>query len=375
MMVKEILRVTAIIGIVCLLLILEPFQKLQAQELVRVQAEGKWTCWNDGTVDPCHRLLKGIVMLSEQDGWSIGEQGKAMHWDGARWRQVATGITHDLIASSFVTTADGWAVGAKGTILHWDGTIWQTIASPTNVALHGIHMISSSDGWVVGDSGVILHWDGSIWSSVPSPTTANLRAIDMVAANDGWAVGFGGTVLRYDGSIWSQITGNSGVLLPYLFDITMISASDGWIVGDAGDGLLVRWDGSQWKRYEDYRSEVPVSIAMVSSTRGWLATREGEILHWDGTSWQTMVSPVVRLFAKSSYKVEVTETGSLWVVGVSDLVWRYRSGDWTTLNKPPFSFPLADVSIVSAHEAWAVGIKGGIPHFYKGTWQAIPTPL
>jgi hypothetical protein len=51
---------------------------------------GDWTCWDDGTIDPCHNSLNSIYLDTVTNGWSVGENGTIMHWDGYQWSKTTS---------------------------------------------------------------------------------------------------------------------------------------------------------------------------------------------------------------------------------------------------------------------------------------------
>ena len=84
---------------------------------------GNWTCWDDGTIDPCHNFsLNSVSMTSKQNGWAVGQNGSILHWDGNHWSITQSPTTLNLNAVQFLSANDGWAAGDDGTILHWDSS-------------------------------------------------------------------------------------------------------------------------------------------------------------------------------------------------------------------------------------------------------------
>jgi len=162
--------------------------------------------WSWDYQDSYGSLLTNVQMTSAQEGWAFGVYD-ILHYNGTRWvisqslGELNESTSALLNRLSMVSASDGWAVGAQGVILHYDGARWNQVASPTNVSLNDVEMLSANDGWVVG--GTILHYNGSTWTVHSSPTNKGLTAIRMVSPTEGWAVGEAGTIMHYQNGTWS----------------------------------------------------------------------------------------------------------------------------------------------------------------------------
>jgi len=188
---------------------------------------------------PTDYYLSPVFMVSSDDGWTVGDWGMIIHWNGTSWSSVTSPTSRVLYSVSMVDANDGWAVGAGGTIIRWNGTSWSNWTNPTGYGLSSVFMVSSDDGWAVGAGGTIVHWDGTDWSTVTSPTIASLHSVFMVDASDGWAVGT--EIIRWNGTSWSNWTNPTGYGLSSVF---MVSSDDGWTVGYCG--TIVHWNGTEW---------------------------------------------------------------------------------------------------------------------------------
>jgi hypothetical protein len=170
------------------------------------------TEWTATTVESNNQFLFGASADAANDAWAVGFNGSdsittsAMHWDGAKWKLVATPNvgegTNKLNAVLALAPNDVWAVGfstpvappkkaATQTLIeHFDGTSWAVVPSPNvgpNSAnqsnrLLGLTGNSANDIWAFGSyfaadgtghqMTLLLHWDGTSWTvaSSPSPT-------------------------------------------------------------------------------------------------------------------------------------------------------------------------------------------------------------
>lgn len=176
--------------------------------------------------------LNAVSMLSDTDGWAVGEKAPGyplvLRWNGNIWTEVPVPSIPmaRLHSVSLISPTLGWAVGSKfifpwdgydPLILYWDGTQWERVSAPVaGVVLESVEMVSAKEAWAVGYRGiysdaVILHWACNNWTVVPSPTDHRLTSIAMNSPTDGWAVGVTGTILRYVGT-----ETNNCLLLPLI---------------------------------------------------------------------------------------------------------------------------------------------------------------
>ena len=147
---------------------------------------------------------------------------EVLHWNGKKWSKIevfspAKGMEYwsELESLSCTSASNCWASGlttAHGGIvnetMHWNGTKWRKIATPSPMGgdftqLAGISCGSPADCWAVGsvDASVTLdqglHWNGHKWSMaiLPQPggtasdDASELFGIRCTSASNCWAVG------------------------------------------------------------------------------------------------------------------------------------------------------------------------------------------
>ncbi len=325
-----------------------------------------------------NNALRGVAVLSPCNVWAVGEydpeQTLIVHWDGRSWMQVPSpnpGTEARLWAVHALSASNVWAVGeyfddtagvTKTLIVHWDGSAWTQVPSP-NVSgasqnvLGAVRATSATDAWAVGSfvngnnvtQTLILHWNGSAWARVPSPDPSGpaldqiLYGVAAVSAANAWAVGhfFTGAVeksmiLHWDGTSWKQVASpNPGSQGTFLFGVRATSATNAWAVGSAYNGtvdktLLVHWDGSAWKQVKSpnlggaSQTNDLDAIAVTSATDAWAAGEYGNsapirplVLHWDGSAWQTVTTPVLGgpVIDDTLTGAGASSAGNVWVVG------------------------------------------------------------
>jgi hypothetical protein len=184
---------------------------------------------------------------------------------------------------------------------HWDGRRWALVSSPlfptsmyrqaNQKDVDAFATVSAHDIWALGryilpplpDSGVVppgyhygpllAHWNGRSWRAVPSPLSA-LRE-EQISPTD----------------------------VPDA--ATALATDDVWI---ARGNQTARWNGYRWQRYDLPRRRIAImALAALSPRDVWgvgaltccpswgpadLAGGGPLIIHWDGTRWRTVASPM-----------------------------------------------------------------------------------
>src|SRR6266581_1039782 len=179
---------------------------------------------------------------------------------------------------------------------------WEIVASPSAGrqanSLSSLAPVADNDVWAVGWAfnaqlnayrTVTEHWNGTRWSLVRSPNATNgynfLNGVAVVAANDVWTVGQaanGSTsntlVEHWNGVAWSivpspNVAGNSNVLEA----ISVVSANDIWAVGYSTDSnfnnftLTLHWDGTSWSIVPSpiFDDDILFAVDAVASNDIW----------------------------------------------------------------------------------------------------------
>jgi hypothetical protein len=265
---------------------------------------------------PTKASLYSVFMVSQDDGWAVGDEGTIIRWDGMKWSNETCPVTSKLNSVFMVNASDGWAVGYEGTIIHWDGANWTNMTF-LGAQLASVFMISTNDGWAVG-GGSILHWNGVTWNSVEGPGNMRpLRSVSFFDTNDGWAVGEAGTNIHWNGSQWSNVASPTENNLMSVF---MINASDVWAVGN---GAVIHWDGG-WSNSTETNWDFN-SVYMISGDNGWAVGNSWNTLHWDGTKWNVVVGPTIY---HNLWSVSMVNSNDGWAVGENGTIVRWNGTQW-----------------------------------------------
>ena len=133
----------------------------------------------------------------------------------------------------------------------------------------------------------------------------------------------------------------------------MISSTDGWIVGASGD--ILHWNGTSWSLVSSPISQAINSVSMVSISDGWAVANSGKILRWDGTSW----SEFTDIGNQTLDVVFMTSSTDGWIVNGGGLIEYWNGTSWVA-DTSPTTRNLMSVIFTSSSSGWAVGANGTI---------------
>ncbi|MGW7417985.1 hypothetical protein [Streptomyces sp. NPDC054863] len=212
------------------------------------------------------------------------------------------------------------------------------------------------------------------WQHVPVPAQvrpqAGLNEAVAFGPSRAWAVGADAVgreapgfplVLRWDGTAWKRQhlpgVGWQGELL----SVAATSPTALWAVGrDSGGGArLLRSNGVAWHESRAPRGVV-LSKAVAGGGETWLiGSRDGAqaLLRWDGRGWQDVPVP-----PGAVYGLHVRAADDVWAAGATESGaavshWNGQSWQQTVVNGFPRS-AVSSVLAVSSTEVWAGGTAG-----------------
>jgi len=356
-----------------------------------------WSIVSSPNVGTGGNFLKSVHSLYANNVWAVGYYASGstywtltMRWNGTSWSTVSSpnvGTMSKLEAVALAANSHVWAVGryisggiSYALTMRWNGTSWNTVSFNSsdniNAYLYGITALSPTDIWAVGyrqscgfgasACTFLLHWNGSLWSlsgySLENNPgfTNGLYSVRATSATSVWAVGyynqnntFYTLILKWDGSAWHRITSPNASGNNVFYGVGASGLSNVWAVGDhtAPDGLIEKWNGTQWSLYS---------------------------------------SPAVNLTTSTFNATDSISSSDAWAVGYSRtnntntiLFERWNGSSWNIVPAPapPGSSALTGVAHLSATDAWAIGYQISATDFrtfilhWDGTaWSNIPSP-
>jgi hypothetical protein len=335
-------------------------------------------------------LLAVLVLGSVLAASASAGAGAAGPGEACRWHVVSDLQGPDLWAAAALADNDVWAVGdngVRGTILHWNGRRWRSVASP--VFAFDIDAVSAHDVWAVGSSlpgGLRTrpraeHWNGTRWRTVPVPGRSGefLRAVAALSPRDVWVVGEkerGPLVEHWNGFAWEPIP--NGPRDGLLHGIDALSPLAIWAVGTQGmmtlgpaseDALIERLQGGRWRTVPAPRvawlNDNLLAVDAVSPDEAWavgsvdVPGRAPLVERWDGRAWS--VASMSGLPAEASLRgVAAFGPGDVWAAGSRGfgqaeraLLAHWDGRHWSQVPGPRGS--LADLAALSPRDIWAVG--------------------
>lgn len=201
--------------------------------------------YEDGTFarmpTPGTGTVFGIWGSARDDLWAVGGAAGgasgafAWRFDGARWFE-APGFPPHLSEEGAIWklfgrgSDDVWLVGTNGTTVHWDGAIFTEVDTGVAESLFTVHASSTRVVAVGGfGTGIILENEGSGWVDV-SPVAAPALTGVCVVEHGGVAVGADGAVLRRRGDGW-RLEDTGLDVLESLHSVWIDGVGDVWAVG------------------------------------------------------------------------------------------------------------------------------------------------
>ncbi len=346
-----------------------------------------WTGVQPPNPSSSSNFLNGVAVVSSCRAWAVGSyfNGTAFQtlidgWDGASWTQqpspnpAGARRGNELNAVAATSASNAWAVGiySNGTAYqtlteHWNGTIWAQVPSPSPSSsgdnlLSAVAATSASNAWAVGsysngtaDQTLIERWNGTTWKRVPSPNPGGsarfnvLRSVAATSATSAWAVGYysNGTaeqtlIVRWDGTTWKRVPSPSpSSSINRLAGVTATSATSAWAVGTYDNGiapqtLIERWNGTAWKRVPGPNpgsaNNAFLGVTATSATSAWAvgAYQNGTVFRtligrWNGTAWTQVPSPNLSSSDNFLQAVDATSATSAWAVGYYHTGTGYRT--------------------------------------------------
>lgn len=247
---------------------------------------------------PTSNTLRAVKLLSDYEGWAVGDRGTILRLIGGRWMPERSPVTEDLLALDMVDRNYGWAIG-NGTLLRYFNGQWQVYPNSVGGGLRSIDLLGYQDGWAVGDNGTVLRYQAGMWNAFGAGINDDLTSVSAVSPNDVWAVGkskFGRSpaIYHYNGNEWKKVRFGQWPHVKvwtgtyHLKAIKMINGSQGWAVGEyrpllsslrGTRGVIFYYDSTQDAWFEGAinvaahpdADQVPFNnVAMVSGNKGWL---------------------------------------------------------------------------------------------------------
>ena len=238
---------------------------------------------------------------------AVGDKGLILiSSDGISWTILASGVSDNLHAVAWATTADSGfvIVGANGTVISTtdNGATWITEDSKTTETLRDITFDSNSTIIAVGDNGTIITRPVSnlTWTQQTTATEEDLHSVAwrLEAIHNYLAVGSGGTILKSiaDVTLWEAVADpptdfTTDLLNVEWHDMTG-SPGDEFFLATGKDGVLLTTTVNidTWKSQTSNISDEWLFDSTWDGTNHIVVGSNGTLItstSIDGSSWTT----------------------------------------------------------------------------------------
>ena len=276
--------------------------------------------------------LLSVSGRSDTDIFAVGsDKGHGplvLHFDGKRWRELATGQSSDLWWVQAQQNGPVLMGGASGTVLRYDGARFERMATPGlgKHTVYGVWGSSGEDFYAVGQaggrSGFIWHYHDKKFESETIPLDVPRLASGEVPGffkviglkAEVWVVGAAGAILKRTGTGPFQVvpSGTKETLF------TVHGTGERLIaVGGSGNGVLL--DGAKG----GWTNNSPASAGLIqgifaSDSGDWASGERGFVYRRDkaGVGPFTVVEHGLTMPAASSlHSIFADSKGGIWSVG------------------------------------------------------------
>lgn len=274
------------------------------------------------------------------------------------FRLVADSADAALLSVSGTTGDDVWLVGADAgqgpPVLHWDGAAWSSLDSGVNADLWWVQALPGGPVYFAGGRSTLLAQRAGVFERMSPPGLARdtIYGVWAAAEDDVYAVGSAagrnGFVWHHDGSAWRQLPLPEPLPVnddrdgPALFKVWGASSDDVWVVGDGG--VVLR--GSARAGFRVIASGSDDRLFTVHGAAGQVlmvgGSGNGLALEADGAALSTVTPPGASLLQG----VHVAASGAAFAVGLGGNVYTRPSAaaEW--------SASLPDTPVQSLHSVW-----------------------
>lgn len=308
------------------------------------------------------------------------------HDGGDTWEETFSLDTY--YRAQFVAEATAYIAGVDGLVRKTTdaGETWTTRKLELSRAptLWDMHFVDEQTGWVTGSSGQIFKTTdgGQTWTDQrPDDNRETNWAVFALDSDRVWTGGGMGHLMHSEdgGDTWGNYASYE-VIPPSTINAIHFSDEDtGWMGAQVGSSwspfhlLYTTADGGEtWQEHDVLELDFRVhSINFAEVDYGWIAGRDGRILHTDdgGDTWQEQDSGTEEHL--NAIFFHDAETG--WAVGDNSTVLHTLDGGNTWQEQSAGNTDdLNDIMFIDAQTGWLVGDDGVIRRTSDGgeTWQS-----
>ena len=330
----------------------------------------------DGSTLPINGTFTAVGGSSSSDVWIVANSGHVLHWDGASWSLVTTGLGSTHLESVFVAGVNVFIGGRDGILWRFDGTTWTSTTVPGATSTDKFDVMTGTGPnrvYALGQDGMMFGWDGTAWSDISDP----FFGIDydvLAACAVGPTIVVGGyyrsgpsNLALYDGSSWSVVAphpaGDADLNAAWTFD-----ADDAYAFG--AFGAVLHRDATEWSAVSHGLTTHRLLAAWASGPSDLYAVGDaGTVLHYDGNSWS-----LVNTGLGTAYLVDVYGSGpnDVWCIGDTEL-WHWDGTTWTDRsNELPGTVSNLYAAIWVSNDGDVFAGGDVLAHYDGSAWTSVP---
>ena len=257
----------------------------------------------------------GEIIVRDSAGNVKNPPYNIARWDGKQWIletlnfEFENGTLYATAHAIIAFAADDIFISSGSSIMHWDGNSWKNVGIlySNGISIGNVLRFwgtSSNNLYGVGRSGSIVHYNGSpngagTWSKLESGTTLDVQDIwgaknettgeyEVLAVASQRFQNVGKKILQINGTIVTSLP-DSGLSWS-LSSVWFVAGKKYYVVGG---GIYEKniLDNSVWvDKASEITTYYPFSIRGNAPNDIVTAGGGGEILHYNGKSWQSYYS-------------------------------------------------------------------------------------
>jgi hypothetical protein len=289
--------------------------------------------------------------------------------------------TVDLAAGELhATFTENAVVPTKGVVLHYDGNAWQAVVRDTSAAGVHAYTISGSSGSdiLVGgwscQSAMRLHYTGGVWPDASPGCYVKPYSLDawysfgVVSSTEYYA-----SYSRPSpstGWLGHYVAGNGSSVYDFFVPAKIFISSPNSVYGFTG-ASVAHFDGTSWTDTHMPVDGVQSLWGDKQSSAAFTVGRQGVILYYNGSSWQTQTSGTTQQLNG----VSGTSPSDVFAVGAAGTILHYDGTSWSS-QQSGTTKNLTAVWATASNSVFAVGYNT-ILHFDGTNWsaQTFPGPM
>jgi hypothetical protein len=250
-----------------------------------------------------------------------------------------------------------------------NGYVGSTTVSITGSAADGF---TSSDTIYTSASLDTGYW--TPWQKQPSGDPTHTFSFDSLSVGVAHAISVRARDLAGNISTFTTVPFSVDVVAPEtwfvdyesksLHDVCAVSSTVAFAVGDGGN--ILRYDGTSWNRMPTGTAAALEAVWASAPDDAYAVGEHGIILHYSGTGWDSIPSGT----SERLYDVWGSSASDVYAVGADGTILRFDGAAWNPMSSGTH-IALYGVWGSSATDVFAVGAHGTIIHYDGMAWTSM----